>query len=41
MMASISLVRLSVKYETLPPGYERDIFQRVQLGIPLTAAGTR
>ena len=28
-----------VSYVSLPPGCEWDIFQRVQLGMPLTAAG--
>ena len=30
---------LSVEYVGLTPGYEREIFQRVQLGMTLTAAG--
>lgn len=29
----------TVEYENLSPAMERDIFQRVQLGMPLTAAG--
>lgn len=29
----------SVEYHELPPGTEREIFQRVQLGMSLTAAG--
>ena len=29
----------SVEYVGLTPGYEREIFQRVQLGMTLTAAG--
>ena len=29
----------SVKYENLSSNLERDIFQRVQLGMPLSAAG--
>lgn len=28
-----------VEYHDLPPGTEREIFQRVQLGMSLTAAG--
>lgn len=31
--------RPEVEYYNLPPGMERDIFQRVQLGMTLTAAG--
>lgn len=30
---------LAVEYRNLSHGFERDIFQRVQLGMPLTAAG--
>jgi len=43
-MAVINLLQLIyiyilVEYAGLTPGYEREIFQRVQLGMTLTAAG--
>jgi len=31
---------LAVEYPEMPRGAERDLFQRVQLGMALTAAGT-
>lgn len=31
--------RLTVEYHGIAPGMERDVFQRVQMGMPLTAAG--
>lgn len=30
-----------VEYRGIEPGTEREIFQRVQMGMPLTAAGTK
>ena len=41
LMAGINLVHILflVEYVGLTPGYEREIFQRVQLGMTLTAAG--
>jgi hypothetical protein len=34
-----TFVFLVVEYHNLPPEIEREIFQRVQLGVQLTAAG--
>lgn len=33
------IIIILVEYVGLTPGYEREIFQRVQLGMTLTAAG--
>lgn len=35
------LTCLPVEYHNIAPGTEREIFQRVQLGVTLTAAGER
>lgn len=38
-LALTHILLFLVEYVGLTPGYEREIFQRVQLGMTLTAAG--